>query len=63
MASLQLLTLIGTLSGLSQEVTKIGHLLVKIPIEPFLSRAIIESMMFEVVLQDKKFVANHISVP
>jgi HrpA-like RNA helicase len=61
--SLELLTIIGTLSGMARDVTKIGQLLVKIPIEPFLSRAIIESMMFEMMLKDPRFVTSHVQVP
>lgn len=44
--SLELLKLIGALNDNDESVTKIGELLVRIPIEPFLSRAIIESIMF-----------------
>lgn len=47
--SLDLLELIGALKDKSSdyEPTEIGKLLVKMPIEPFLGRAIIESMIFE----------------
>jgi len=43
-------------------VTKIGNLIIKIPIDPFLSRAIIESLMFEKFL--KTFIVQrYISMP
>ena len=44
--SLELLTMIGALSGKEQTITKIGSILVKIPIDPFLSRAIVEGIIF-----------------
>lgn len=44
--SQELLKLIGALEGTSGKITKIGELLVKIPVDPFLSRAIVEGMIF-----------------
>ena len=51
-SSIEILTLIGALSGSSQEITKIGELLIKIPIDPFLSRAIVEGIIFEKIIFD-----------
>ena len=42
--SIKLMTLLNCLNGKTEEITEIGRMLVKIPIEPFLSRAIIEGM-------------------
>lgn len=53
--SVQLLKLIGALSNDGDKITNIGQLLVKIPIEPFLSRAIVEGMMFQKCLQTPNF--------
>ncbi len=44
------MTLIGALSGKDESITKIGTLLVKIPIEPFLSRAIVEGLIYENII-------------
>lgn len=56
--SLEILTLIGALEPKSEKVTKIGELLIKLPIEPFLSRAIIEGLMFDVALSNPQFTKN-----
>ena len=44
--------MIGCLNDES-ELNSIGRLLVKIPIEPFLSRAIAESLIYESVLKER----------
>ena len=43
----EILKLIGALHPQRGTITKIGNLLIKLPIEPFLSRAIIEGIMAE----------------
>ena len=53
--SIKLMTHLNCLNGKTEGITEIGRMLVKIPIEPFLSRAIIEGMMFEHCLKDKYF--------
>ena len=53
--SIKLMTHLNCLNGKTEKITEIGRMLVKIPIEPFLSRAIIEGMMFEHCLKDKHF--------
>jgi HrpA-like RNA helicase len=52
-----MLKLIGAISD-KEQVTKIGELLIKIPIEPFLSRAIVEGMMFAKILQQPDFLSK-----
>jgi len=49
------LTLIGALEGKDETITRIGELLVKIPIDPFLSRAIVEALIFERILGHEKY--------
>ena len=39
--------IIGALDGKTEKITKIGEVLIKIPIEPFLSRAIVEGIIYE----------------
>lgn len=47
--------MIGALEPKFERVTKIGELLIKLPIEPFLSRAIIEAIMFDKALKSLNF--------
>ena len=60
---MDILKLIGTVREGDESVTRIGELLVKIPIEPFLSRAIVESMFFERVLRSGDFVNKYVKIP
>jgi len=54
-SSIDLLKAIGALDKETEIITKIGRLLVKIPMNPFLSRAIIEGIFFEKILNDDKY--------
>ena len=56
--SIKLMTHLNCLNGKTEKITEIGRMLVKIPIEPFLSRAIIEGMMFEHCLKDKSLMES-----
>lgn len=47
------MTHLNCLNSKTEKITEIGRMLIKIPIEPFLSRAIIEGMMFEHSLKEK----------
>jgi ATP-dependent helicase HrpA len=53
--SLEILKIIGALDWKEEKITKIGELLIKIPIEPFLSRAIVEGMIFERILDSPHY--------
>lgn len=61
--SLELLTLIGALEGKNQTITKIGEILIRIPIDPFLSRAIVEGIIFERILQNQKYEKHMKNIP
>ena len=47
----EILKLIGALHPQKGTITKIGSLLIKLPIEPFLSRAIIEGIMMQRIFE------------
>ena len=53
--SLETMRMLGCLDEKTDKITEIGRMLVKIPIEPFLSRAIIEGIFFERVTKEKEF--------
>jgi len=60
----EILKLIGAIDPIKGTITKIGNLLIKLPIEPFLSRAIIEGMMVEnLILKDKNFISIFKNIP
>ena len=58
--AIDLLKLTGGLEYESEKISNIGQLLIKIPIEPFLARAIAEAMMFERVLQRRPDCLRHL---
>ena len=56
--SLETMRMLGCLDEKTDKITEIGRMLVKIPIEPFLSRAIIEGILFERITKDKEFMRD-----
>lgn len=46
--------MIGALDPHTEKITNIGEVLVKIPIDPFLSRAIVEAIIYQQVIETKQ---------
>lgn len=60
--SIEMMKMLKCLDEKTERITTIGDFLVKIPIEPFLARAIIEAMLVERVLKNKKNILDELKM-